>query len=600
MGLADGGNAGTVEVDVVGDYTKFERGLKESGGKAGGKFGQSFGTSMGSTIARVGGAYMGAQFGRGVIDQASDLAEATNVTGLAFGQARDEVDKLAKSSSTMFGLAESEFRQLGAQVGNIFVGAGVAERDAAKLTNSLIGRATDMGSAWNASSQEVTEAINSGLIGSFEPLRKYGVIIDKAAVKQKALEMGLADANGEVDQQAEKLATAALIMEQTENVAGDFANTSDGVANSQKIIGAQWKDMQAQLGAGLLPVISQLLGVVKALGPDGMRMVVMIGAGVLVFTKLAQAASAFGGALKLLAANPWVLAALAIVAVGVLIWRNWDTIVEKLGAAWAWLTATVSQVAGFFVEAWRGAVAFVTEAFDMLAGFFVEYWPYILGIFTGGIGLIVGLIIQNWDAIWAKTQEVTGAIVGFFSSAWDAVWGTTNDIGGKVVGFITDIPNKIAGAFVTLAETIAAPFRTAFGGIKSAWNSTVGGFGFNVPGWIPGVGGKAFNIPSMATGAVVSVPTLAMVGDAGAGNPEIVSPVRLMRDTVADALAAGGQTDAAGDSFTFHGPLIAVDGNSFADPNQLERHAVELLRVIERELGRVRRGAGLTTEGIAT
>ena len=592
MALGGAPNAGTVEVDVVGDYDKFERGLASSGEKAGGKFGTSFSGGMGKTIARLGGAAVAASFGRGVISQASDLQEATNVTGLAFGQARDEVDKLASSASSMFGMTEAEFRQIGAQVGNIFVGSGVAERDAAKLTNNLIGRATDMGSAWNASSQEVSEAINSGLIGSFEPLRKYGVIIDKATVDQKALEMGLVDANGEITKQGEKLAIAQLVMEQTENVAGDFAATSDGVANSSKIVGAQWKDMQAQLGQGLLPVLSMGLGILKALGPEGMKWVLVGTAMVIGFTKLAGAAQAFGGALRLLAANPWVLAALAIIAVGVLIYKNWDTIVEKLGAAWDWLTTAVAVVAAVFTGAWQAAVAFVTDAFNMLGNFFVEYWPYILGIFTGGLGLVVGLIIRNWDAIWAKTSEVTAAVVGFFRSAWDTVLGIVTGVGGAVVGFIVGIPGRITGAFTTLADAISAPFRTAFAGIKAAWNNTVGGFGFSVPGWVPGVGGKGFNIPSMATGALVASPTVALVGDAGAGNPEIVSPVDMMHDTMLKALTDAGATGAAaGPTINLGGITMNVDAG-VTDPQFFERQALEISRVISRELDRELRAGG--------
>lgn len=615
--LGSSGSAGTVEVDVKGDFQQFRQGLDSEGRKAGTSFGSSFGSGFGKQVANIGASYLGAQFGKQVIGQASDLAEATNVTGLAFGEARDEVDKLASSANTAFGLTESAYRQLGAQIGNIFVGADVAERDAAKLTNSLIGRATDMGSAWNASTQEVSEAINSGLIGSFEPLRKYGVIIDKAAVNQKALEMGLVDANGEITAQGEKLATAQLILEQTDNVAGDFANTSDGVANSSKILAAQWGDMQAQLGQGLLPVLSTVMGVMRQLGPDGMRMVVVGGLIAFTFTKLAGAASAFGGALKLLAANPWVLVALAIVAVGILIWRNWDTIVDKLGDAWSWVQTTAGELAGWLEDTWNrvtGAIGAawstlvdtvtglatelgnaITGTFTAIGDFFVEWWPYILGVFTLGVGLVVGLVIQNWDAIWSKTGEVTGAIVGFFQSAWDNVLGIVTGVGGAVVGFITGIPSTIAGAFTTLAETIAAPFRSAFAGIKSAWNSTVGGFGFSVPGWIPGVGGNRFDIPSMARGGVVDVPTLAVVGDAGQGNREIVTPERLMFDTVTDALASAG----ASSSSSAAGPMVTVPitmhvDAGVTDPRFFEERADELARVVEREVARTLRALGLT------
>jgi hypothetical protein len=54
-----------------------------------------------------------------------------------------------------------------------------------------------------------------------------------------------------------------------------------------------------------------------------------------------------------------------------------------------------------------------------------------------------------------------------------------------------------------LAEIVTAPFRAAFNAVRSLWNSTVGGFGFDVPDWVPGLGGNGFHIPKMHTGGVV-------------------------------------------------------------------------------------------------
>jgi hypothetical protein len=68
--------------------------------------------------------------------------------------------------------------------------------------------------------------------------------------------------------------------------------------------------------------------------------------------------------------------------------------------------------------------------------------------------------------------------------------------------FKTNIP-KIGGFFVGVGKAIAAPFQSAFNGIRNAWNNTVGGKGFSVPGWIPGLGGKDFRIPYFHNGGIV-------------------------------------------------------------------------------------------------
>lgn len=572
-------NAGTVEVDVKGDFKQFEGDLKRKGGAAGGKFGSSFGSSFGSKVAGLGAAYLGTNFLKGTINEASDLAESINVTGLAFGDARGKADEFAKGAADAIGMSESEARAAQAQIGNILGGYGLAAKDAEELSRNMITRAADIGSAWNAGTDEVSAAIQSALVGSTEPLRKFGVIIDQAAVKQKALEMGLMEAGGELDNQAKALAINALVMEQTDNVAGDFKNTQDGLANSSKTVGAMWKDMQANLGQALLPILEQLLGVLRALGPDGMKMVLMIGAGVFVFVKLTQAAMAFSGALKVLAANPWVLAAMAIIAVGILIWKNWDTIVAKLGEAWEWIKMAAGQ----------------------LADFFVQWWPLLLGIMTGGIGLVVGLIIQNWDAIWAKTVEIWEAVTGFIADKATAIWGWIQDkivspvetmlgVFGQIPGAAREAWNGLKDALAGVADWII----NKIGEIKRAAADALGPVG-DVIGFGSKVTGGALGLLGFDDGGVIPGPRGApriVLAHAG----ETILPTHKQTMGAPVAAVTSSASPAAGVNVT--GPLMVVEGNSFADANQLERHAVELARVFQREVNRKRRGAG-RAEGAA-
>jgi len=53
------------------------------------------------------------------------------------------------------------------------------------------------------------------------------------------------------------LATQSLIMKATTDAQGDFERTSDGLANSQRILTAQFKDLQAELGMVLLPIVEK-------------------------------------------------------------------------------------------------------------------------------------------------------------------------------------------------------------------------------------------------------------------------------------------------------------------------------------------------------
>lgn len=266
----------------------------------------------------------------------------------------------------------------------------------------------------------------------------------------------------------------------------------------------------------------------------------------------------------MLAMNPWVLAVLALVAVTYIIIKNWDTVKAVLEAVFAWIGEAATAFAEFFVNLWQS----VSDAVS-------EKWEMIKNAVTGAIDTVTQKISDAWNTVKAVTSEV-----------WETVRSTVSNVAGGIVDFVTSIPDKIRGAFSGLADAISAPFRAGFGLIKTIWNSTVGGFGFTTPSWVPGFGGKGWTIPKMATGGVAEVPMIAQIGDAGAGDPEVVSPVSLMRTTMIEAIDASGL---GGGGLVIEGPLI---GQAVIRSDQ---DAVKISRDLYREIERRQRAAGIRT-----
>jgi hypothetical protein len=85
-----------------------------------------------------------------------------------------------------------------------------------------------------------------------------GVFLSEAKVKAKAMEMGLADAHGELSEGAKVLARYQLILDETRTAQGDFARTSDQLANQQRIRNAELINAQAELGESFAPLELQI------------------------------------------------------------------------------------------------------------------------------------------------------------------------------------------------------------------------------------------------------------------------------------------------------------------------------------------------------
>ena len=98
--------------------------------------------------------------------------------------------------------------------------------------------AADMASFGNVGVEETLTALQAGLRGEAEPLRRFGVLLDAATLKTKALQMGLVDNEKKaLTPQAKALAAYEVILEQTLIQQDDFIRTSDGVAKQDAVLG---------------------------------------------------------------------------------------------------------------------------------------------------------------------------------------------------------------------------------------------------------------------------------------------------------------------------------------------------------------------------
>ena len=194
------------------------------------------------------------------IGSASDLDEAISATNQIFGDASDAVLAFADSAAEAFGQSKQEALDGALVFGTFGKAAGLAGDDLSNFTNGLLGLSSDIASFRNATPQEAIEAIGAALRGESEPLRRFGVLLDDATLKAEALELGIYDGSGALTQQQKILAAEAAIYRQTADAQGDFARTSDGLANSSRILRARLANVSAQIGGAFLPIALKLSG----------------------------------------------------------------------------------------------------------------------------------------------------------------------------------------------------------------------------------------------------------------------------------------------------------------------------------------------------
>ena len=230
--------------------------------------------------------------GLSIVNMASDTNEALSAVSTVYGSAAQTVIASSQNAATAVGLSQEQYLSATtnlAAYGNMM---GLTQAQTATFADQTVSAAADLASFYNTSPEDAMGAIQGGLRGEGEALERYGIIMNQATVEQYALTNGIWDGNGAMTTQQLETARSGFIMDQltsstgSANAAmGDFDRTSTGLANQQRILKAEVKNLGAQFGQVLLPialkavgVFQKVIGVLQDMSPHAKAVVVVVGA----------------------------------------------------------------------------------------------------------------------------------------------------------------------------------------------------------------------------------------------------------------------------------------------------------------------------------
>lgn len=197
------------------------------------------------------------------IQAASDFNETIQKSGVVFGASEKDIESWGKTAATSMGLSENAAIGAAASIGNLLRSTGTAPDQIAPMSEALVKLASDLASFNNISVEDALAKIQSGLVGQERPLRELGVAISAASVDAEAAALGFQKVNGVFTEGQKVQARYALIFAQTKTAQGDFARTSDQLANAQRTLNAEFQDIQVEVGQELLPIMRSLADTLK-------------------------------------------------------------------------------------------------------------------------------------------------------------------------------------------------------------------------------------------------------------------------------------------------------------------------------------------------
>ena len=241
-------------------------GQMTAAGVLGGKsFGAGLKSAIGPAVAVAGAvaiAGVGKFFSEAIAGASAFEAEFEGVNQVFLENAK-EVQDFAATAARTTGLTATSALQAAKTLGIFGKSAGLNTAEAAKFSTSLVQLAGDLGSFNDVPTEEALAAIQSGLMGQAEPLRKFGVFLTDAALRQQALEMGIYNGTGALDSQQKMLAAYNLIMNSTLTQQGDFVNYQDTYGNAIKTISSEFKNAKDTIGLAFLPAVANVAVIIR-------------------------------------------------------------------------------------------------------------------------------------------------------------------------------------------------------------------------------------------------------------------------------------------------------------------------------------------------
>lgn len=244
---------------------------RSAGQRSGGMFSDGFAKGL-APIAGIAATVLGAaaigSFVKDSVAAASNLQQSLGGVDAIFGKSAASIHSWAKEAQTSVGLSENAYNELANVIGSQLKNAGASMDEVAGKTDGLIRVGSDLAATFGGTTADAVSAISSALKGERDPIERYGVSLNQAAVDAEAARLGFQKVGGALSTQASQAATMSLILKQTTSASGQFSAQTNTLAEQQQILGATFENVKAKVGTAFLPVITSAVGLLaRGLGP---------------------------------------------------------------------------------------------------------------------------------------------------------------------------------------------------------------------------------------------------------------------------------------------------------------------------------------------
>jgi hypothetical protein len=194
-------------------------------------------------------------------DSASAYGEQVSAATVTFGeQGAAQLEKFAEAAADTANISKTEATKAANGFATFARQAGLSGTAAVKFSTDLVQLAGDISSFRDISVADALAALQSGLAGEGEPIRRLGGDISDVALKAEYLALTGEEVTGSLTAQQKIVAINSKLFKDFELAQGDVIRTQDSLANQTRNAQANFENLKTELGEKLTPVFATVVG----------------------------------------------------------------------------------------------------------------------------------------------------------------------------------------------------------------------------------------------------------------------------------------------------------------------------------------------------
>jgi hypothetical protein len=232
-------------------------------GSAAGGLGSTLG-KVGAALASFGVAVKAVQFTKESIDSARDLERNLFSVKTVFDEFAPSIEKFTINAENL-GLAQKDAAKASVFLGSVLKQSGFSMEFVTSETQKLVELGVDLAATYGYDVQEALLGMTALFRGEYDPIEKFGVAMKQSEINAELAARGLDKLEGSARRNAEQTIRLELLYQRAADASGAFTAQSGNLYVEQKKLQAAFENMQATVGAQLLPAIGGLVAELKPL-----------------------------------------------------------------------------------------------------------------------------------------------------------------------------------------------------------------------------------------------------------------------------------------------------------------------------------------------